>query len=237
MGKRGTKPQGKVKIKWSANFAYAVGLIVTDGCLYGDGRHISLTTKDIQQAENFKRCLGLNVKIGKKYSGFRNKNECLHVQFGDVLFYKFLVSIGVTPAKSKTLGKINIPDKYFFDYLRGCFDGDGCFYSYWDPRWKSSHMFYIEFATASENHVVWLQNEIENKLKVKGYIKSTKNQVCLHLRYAKRESMEIIRNMYYNPGVVCLSRKFVKIKKALAIEKKQQSKFNAQVAELVYAYD
>lgn len=225
MGKRGTKPQGKVKIKWSSKFAYAIGLIVTDGCLYSNGRHISLTTKDMEQAENFKKCLGLSVKIGSKYSGSNEKKEYFHVQFGDVLFFEFLVSIGITPAKSKTIGKIDIPDKYFFDYLRGCFDGDGCFYSYWDSRWKSSHMFYIEFITASETHVKWLQKEIKNKIKVKGYIKSSKNQVCLHLRYAKKESMEIIKNMYYNPRVVCLTRKLLKIKKALSIEKKQQESY------------
>lgn len=223
MGKRGTKPQGKVKIKWSPGFAYAIGLLVTDGCLYKDGRHISLTTKDIEQAENFKKCLGLSVKIGSKYSGF--KGVCYHVQFGDVIFFEFLVSIGITPAKSKTIGKIDIPDEYFFDYLRGCFDGDGCFYSYWDPRWKSSHMFYIEFASASNKHIIWLQKEIEDKIKIKGSIKSTKNQACLILRYAKKESLEIIENMYYNPRVVCLARKLTKVKKALIVERKQQSNY------------
>ena len=49
MGKRGPKPKGKVKINWSANFAYAIGLLVTDGCLYNDKRHMSLTTKDIDR--------------------------------------------------------------------------------------------------------------------------------------------------------------------------------------------
>jgi hypothetical protein len=28
MGKRGQKPKGKIKIKWSANFAYAIGLLI-----------------------------------------------------------------------------------------------------------------------------------------------------------------------------------------------------------------
>jgi hypothetical protein len=31
MGKMGPKPKGKVKIKWSANFAYAIGLLTTSG--------------------------------------------------------------------------------------------------------------------------------------------------------------------------------------------------------------
>src|SRR3972149_1541981 len=64
------KPLGKIKIEWSPEFAYAIGLIATDGCLYNDGRHLSLTTKDQEQADNFVDCLGLTVKIGKKSRGY-----------------------------------------------------------------------------------------------------------------------------------------------------------------------
>lgn len=36
------------------------------------------------------------------------------------------------------------------------------------------------------------------------------------LKYAKRESMEILKKMYHNPNVVCLKRKRRKVEKALA---------------------
>jgi hypothetical protein len=225
MGKRGPKPQGKVEIKWSPEFAYAIGLLVTDGCLYNDGRHISLTTADLEQAKNFKKCLGLKVKIGFKSSGKDKKNRCFHVQFGDILFYQFLLSIGLSSAKSKTIGKIEIPSKYFFDYLRGCFDGDGTFYSYWDPRWRSSHMFYLEFVSASSRHIAWLQRELFFRLKITGHAVKNKNRSFFQLKYAKKEALEIIKSMYYDPGVVCLSRKLGKINKALTVEKKQQMKY------------
>jgi len=226
MRKRGTKPQGKIKIKWSANFAYAIGLLVTDGCLYNDGRHMSLTTKDIEQAINFKKCLGIKVKIGLKGSGSTKEKKYYHVQFGDVIFYKFLYSIGITSVKSKTINEIDVPDQYFFDFLRGCFDGDGCFYSYYDPRWRSSHMFYLTFSSASLRHVLWLQEEICYRLPTKGHISKSKRKGSIYnLRYAKKESLEIIKKMYYNPKVVCLTRKRIKIKKALNIEKKQQKKY------------
>src|SRR3989344_5929092 len=142
MGKRGIKPKGKVKIKWSPQFAYAIGLLATDGCLLNDGRHIDLTSKDREQLMNYKKCLAIDTKITSKHSSLGNRY--LRVQFGDVLFYRFLLGIGFTPAKSKTMAHLAIPKKYFFDFLRGCFDGDGCFYSYWDPRWHSSFMYYLE---------------------------------------------------------------------------------------------
>ena len=121
------------------------------------------------------------------------------------------------------MSKLKIPEKYFFDFLRGCFDGDGCFYSYWDPRWRSSHMFYLEFVSASKKHINWLQDELEKKIGVVGHttIAIRKNKY-FQLKYAKKESIEIINKMYYNPSVVCLSRKRVKILEALKIEKKQQ---------------
>jgi len=52
MGKRGVKPKGKVNIKWSPNFAYAIGLLVTDGNLSPDGYHLNLTSKDLEQIKN-----------------------------------------------------------------------------------------------------------------------------------------------------------------------------------------
>lgn len=216
---------GKVKIRWSANFAYAIGLLVTDGCLYGDYRHMSLTTKDLEQAENFRKCLGLTVKIGLKSRGASKEKKYYHVQFGDVLFYEFLQSIGLTPAKSKTIGEVQVPDEYFFDYLRGCFDGDGSFYSYWDPRWRSSHMFYVIFVSASKEHVKWLRHTLKERAGVDGHITDDGKKSTQQLKYAKKEALVIIEKMYYNSRVVCLGRKRAKVKKALAIEKKQQKKY------------
>lgn len=115
------KPLNRIKTEWSNDLAYIVGLMTTDGNLSIDGRHISFTSKDIQLIKTFKKCLGIKNKIGLKTSGFSEK-KYPHIQFGDINFYKWLVGIGLTPHKSKTLGKLEIPDKYFFDFLRGHFD-------------------------------------------------------------------------------------------------------------------
>ena len=226
MGKRGPKPQNKVKIKWSANFAYVIGLLVTDGSLSKDGRHLCFTSKDIEQIKNFQECLNIkDIKIGVNF-GEDRKHFAYRVQFGDTDFYKFLFSIGITSNKSKTIGKIFIPPKYFFDFLRGSFDGDGSFYSYWDPRWRSSHMFYLTFNSASIKHTSWIQEEINCRLHSRGHISKSKRKGSIYsLRYAKKQALEIIKKMYYNPKVVSLSRKRVKIQKTLKIERIQQKKY------------
>ncbi len=205
-------------MRWTANLAYAVGLITTDGCLSNDGRHIILTSKDLDQIQNFIKILKLTSKIGTKTSGFSEKRY-YNLQFGNVKFYRFLLSIGLTPNKSKTLGEILIPDKYFRDFLRGHLDGDGCTYSYWDPRWKSSFMFYTNFMSASEKHLRWIQEKIQKLSGVSGKL-TYHGKSYFHLRFAKNDSIKLMEFIYYKSNLICLERKRFKIQQALSIIRK-----------------
>mgnify|MGYP001597373150 CR=1 FL=1 len=216
--KRGPKPKGKVKIQWSPEFAYAIGLLTTDGNLSPDGRHINFTSKDRELAELFKRILRLDNVIGRKARGYSQEKRYFVVQFGDVLFYRFLCSIGLSSKKSKTLSAIRIPEEYMPDFLRGHLDGDGTFYSYWDPRWKSSFMFYTIFLSASKKHINWLRIRIQDVAGIRGHVTKSVNDSVHQLKYAKTESLKLLPKLYYNSAVVCLSRKRKKIEQALIIE-------------------
>ncbi len=206
-------PLSKTHVAWSPQFAYAVGLLTTDGSLSKDGRHIDLTSKDTEQLENFLRCLGRKNRIGTKNNG--QGQQALRVQFSDVVFYAFLAGIGLTPNKTKTIGKIKVPDEYFFDFLRGHFDGDGSFHSYFDPRWRSSFMFYTIFVSASKKHIDWLREEIRKRLGISGHITKSKTDSIYQLKFAKAESLQLIPKMYYDKQSVCLTRKKLKIERAL----------------------
>lgn len=210
------RPLGKVKIKWSPEFAYALGLLATDGNLSKDGRHFDFTSKDRQQLLNFMKCLDIRVKIGHKVSGYSGK-KTTRIQFGDKNLYGFLLKIGFSPAKTKTIAELEIPDKYFFDFLRGHFDGDGTFYSYWDPRWKSSFMFYTAFISASGIHINWIRSKIFEFLKIKGHVTGDGKKSVYQLKYAKKESLKLLPKIYYSSKIICLSRKRLKVRKALAI--------------------
>ena len=216
MGKRGPKPRENIEQEWNANLAYCVGLIATDGCLYNDGRHISFVSADIQLVELFRDLLKLSNRIGYKKSS-TSERKCPNIQFGNVGFYKWLMKIGMTPRKSLTLGPLNVPSKYFIDFVRGCFDGDGSIYSYMDPRWANSHMFYISFCSASKVFIDWLQNQLSKIAGIGGHISVNKN--LFQLRFAKAESLVLIRKMYYRRQIPCLERKREKI---LDILKKHQ---------------
>jgi len=211
MKRRGPKPKKLIDTKWSSNLAYAVGLLATDGCLARYSTLIDLTSNDREQLLNFNHCIGVNLKIGLKDSSLSHR--CLRVQIKNRVFYNFLLSIGLTPAKSKTIGEIKVPDKYFFDFLRGCFDGDGCFYSYWDKRWRSSFMFYTEFTSASPKFILWLQNKVFNEIGITGHVTSDSKGSTQQLKYAKADSLKLLKCMYHSSELVCLSRKILKIGK------------------------
>lgn len=209
------KLKKKITTNWSPNLAYVVGLITTDGCLSKDKRHIDFTSKDIKLIKTFQNCLGLqNIKIGYKKSG--SKRWCPRIQFGDVNFYRWLEEIGLTPRKSKTIGALKIPDKFFFDFLRGCFDGDGSIYAFWDPRWHSSYMFYLQFASASITYLNWLKKIIYCMSNVKGRIKPSGG--CYLLVYAKAGTRILLKKMFYSENIPCLERKLVKAKKIITID-------------------
>lgn len=215
MGKRGPKPKGKVKIAWSPDFAYAIGLIVSDGNLSPDGRHINFTSKDLEMIQLFQKALGIEIHIGRKANRASKEKSYFVVQFSDVLFYQFLMSIGLMPNKSKIIGEIKIPAKYFFDFLRGSFDGDGCTYSYFDPRWRSSFMFYTCFVSASPAHIIWLREEIRKRINIRGHINSDSKRLFQQLKYAKADSLKLLMKLYPSRNVICLSRKRLKIEEML----------------------
>ena len=185
--------------------------MTTDGSLSKDGRHIDLTSKDREQLENFLKAANLKCKIGLKKSG--SGNVSFRVQLSNVDLYKFLVSIGLTSNKSKTLKNVEIPNDLFFDFLRGHFDGDGSFYSYTDKRWENSQMYYMCFCSASKDHIEWIRHKINELLKIRGSLVKTAKNSTYQLKFAKKESRILISHLYYNNQVVCLKRKQSKITK------------------------
>lgn len=202
-------PTGKVTIKWSPKFAYAIGLIATDGNLSKDGRHIIFTSKDLQLARLFHSYFGLQVSIGKKSRGYSFKKKYFNIQFGDVIFYRFLLSIGLTPNKSKTLKELKIPKKYFLDFFRGCLDGDGTIGTYFHP--ESKHLqLRVRLYSASRLFVNWIRKELL-QIGVQGYV--TCSRGLWSLVYAIKASTKLLNLVYYAGHPKSLGRKYKLAKK------------------------
>lgn len=200
-------PLGKVRIEWSNNFAYAIGLIATDGNLSKDGRHINLTSKDLEMLMNFKKCLGLENKIGRKARGGSMDKKYFVLQFGDRIFYDFLLSLGLTPRKSLTLGELAVPDQFFSNFLRGCIDGDGSIGSFKHPESKHPQLR-VRLYSGSKNFLLWIKDRIMSNFNIDtGWIEEKGKTRIYKLVFAKEDSIKLLKFIYSNSNC-SLTRKY-----------------------------
>lgn len=155
-----------------------------------------------------KRALDISNKIGKKARGGTSEKKYYVLQFGSVVFYRFLVKIGLDAAKSKTLRKISLPSKYFADFLRGYLDGDGSINSFAHPESKFPQLR-LTFASGSLAMVQWVKEEITKHIHIHGgWIYTDKRKDVYTLCYAKNDTKKILRFVYYKGVHLKLSRKF-----------------------------
>lgn len=193
---------------WTPEIAYAVGLIATDGNLSSSGRHVSLSSSDRDLLETFLRCIGRQAAIGTVRGGYGNGG--LHVQIGDVGLCRWLLSIGLTPRKSFTLGSIDVPDTYMPHLLRGLLDGDGsvidCTY---DGSGKAKGGRYrtllVRFTSASRAHADWVRDTITRMYGVSGGLWCEDG--VYQLTYGTQASLRLLPALYSSEGVPCLERK------------------------------
>lgn len=214
--KRGTRKTNILRTDWSPELAYAIGLIVTDGNVSPDMRHVSFTSKDLELVLLYRRALGITNAIGRKGRGAdRTRKKYYVVQFGSVQFIEFLLQIGVMPAKSKTVGKVHVPDQYFFDFLRGCFDGDGNYNEFVHSESRHAQLR-IRLYSASEKFLVWVQGEVARCVpKCGGWIRKEPGSSVYVLSYGKRGAVAILKRMYTRTTRFSLSRKYGIAKKYL----------------------
>lgn len=222
--------------KWSSDLAYAVGLLVTDGNLSKDGRHITMRSSDLDLLETFKRCLGIQGNIRKTHSDGFAKKQAYRLQFSDAQFYRWLLTIGLFPAKTYTIGKIKVPSLYFQDFLRGHLDGDGSVYTYVDKynNYRGHNYInqrvYVKFISASQTHINWLHETIKRLARTKGALECKKhtkiNRVPMwEIKFSKKESLQLLTWIYYQETLPCLKRKkelAIKIFNLIANEKRRK---------------
>ena len=156
--------------------AYAVGLIATDGNLSQTGQSTNVVSGDIALLEAFKRCVPRAGQIG------RHGPNCWHVNVSSVDFHRWLRTIGLAPAKSLTLGAIDVPDAVFTDLARGLMDGDGSLDNFVHhpggnvrryPNYRYERLN-VGFHSASQQHLMWLRDRLRCLLSIDGAILKAK---------------------------------------------------------------
>jgi len=211
-GRRATIEPG-----WSARTAYVVGLIATDGCLVQRPRRIDFGSSDRQLAETFTALIGTPGRF--RSAKTREGNIHNRVQFKHAEFYRWLLTIGLTPRKSLTLGALDVPELFFAPLVRGLLDGDG---SITNHVWRADmterpHSNYFwewlnaRFASASIRHLEWLRERLHcTPGLIGGSIQTTLKEDgrrCHQLKFGKYDSIRLLSWLYADPAAPCLERK------------------------------
>ena len=184
-------------IKWSNDIAYLVGLITSDGCLIKGKPKISFTNKDMELINAVKEITRKCIKE-KEYKIVDLKHDCYSYSITSRKFYYFLEDIGLTPDKSLTIGKLDIPNKYFWSFLLGEIDGDGSIIN-------NSNNINLEIYSGSKIFLKYLKNKISDLcFDDCGKIYDTKDVYRLYFPYY--QTNYILQQCYSNSNY-CLTRK------------------------------
>ena len=172
-----------------------------------------MVSTDRQIIDQYCRCLGLRpndtaegdwpdqkaVPIPLLQSQRPPYKRQYSVIFSDHRYRARLEEIGLIPNKSLVLGPLHVPDLYFRDFLRGEFDGDGC----WSvSRTQKKDTLLGLFTSGSRPFLQWIQATLERLGGTRGgWIRN------IELRYQGNPAEQLGRFLYYAKDLPCLSRK------------------------------
>ena len=114
--------------------SYVLGYITADGCITVSKNRrkypfsLNITSTEKKHLYRIRKTLESEHKVGKKTGG--KENVAFQIQIRNQIIAKDLMKLGIFPRKTYNLGPIEVPDKYFSDFVRGFFDGDGTVYVY-----------------------------------------------------------------------------------------------------------
>ncbi len=200
--------------KWSPEMAYLLGYITADGCVIKRRDRINsyvlnITSKDKKHLFKIRNVLNSNHPISQKYNSQGLAYSQIQICNKDIC--KDLMVLGIFPRKTYYLDPIKVPQKYFRDFVRGFFDGDGTVYIY---RVNDVPQIKVGFVSTSYRFIKELNRQLCQKLnipvksihrKVKGGVKTmTQYDICFYINDCEK----LVKFMYGDNHALCLLRKY-----------------------------
>jgi intein-encoded DNA endonuclease-like protein len=106
--------------RWSAEMAYVLGFILTDGCI--SGNMIIISQKDHEILDRIRGAIETNNPIRKRKNG-RSHIHTLVINRKSMV--EDLAKLGIGEKKSLTVKFPEVPSEYLHHFIRGVVDGDG----------------------------------------------------------------------------------------------------------------
>lgn len=175
--------------------AYFLGLLATDGCVSDKGK-ISLGLTDLELIEDINWFLGGQLNIYKYVDKRHSNAKPMHyIYFKNPDIVNTLVSLGLTPRKTKTL-KVSFSITYSF--LRGVIDGDGCIVK------ESQKSIAVFISTHSKNFCLQLSEFLlSNNYKHSVYEVNS----MFTIRIGRKQQLLKLYDSMYKQATVYLERK------------------------------
>lgn len=187
------------KVLNTSNKSYWLGFILADGNIYQNQFKLKLSITDEDHLKNLKTELKSNHNIY-----YENNKKACFIRICSNSFCNNLISLGCLPNKSLI---VKYPNTNNFDshFIRGYFDGDGCFYNYKNKQATFS------IVSGSLDILESIKNILTNKLNIKinMYCRKTKN-ITHVLSVSRIEDLKKLYHFLYDEAEYFLNRKRIK---------------------------
>lgn len=180
--------------------AYLLGYICADGCISKDGK-LMFATKDKILLEKINRVFQSNKSI-KKYGN----GKYFRLEFCSHEIKDSLLKLRIIPKKPLRAYPSNLSKKFYPDFVRGYFDGDGCF------AYHVTYDIYKSMITSCNYKILeWINNILPTQ---QGTIYK-RTSTCYELRYGFADTLKLGNFIYKDlkQSDIYLPRKFILFKK------------------------
>ena len=190
---------------WTPEMAYIFGFWIADGNMAKNRNVISFCSKDF----NLLELINFNLKSSYKIS---DCNNAFQLPICNKTIYNDILKLGGTPRKSLTIQFPDVPDEYLSHFIRGEFDGDGCFYIKKDKHRIHNNKYLDSNFVGNIDFLSVLKDKIKEKIDIDPtnfrIVNKNCNRRIYHLTYFGKKAIVLGNYIYQDSENLRLERKF-----------------------------
>jgi intein-encoded DNA endonuclease-like protein len=186
--------------------AYWLGFLYADGCISKDFRQIIIELSDIDKThlEKFLIAVGSNANVNI------NKRKYARIYIGCKEMALDLAKLGCIPKKSLILkfpSKEQVPQHLVEHFIRGYYDGDGCFVKY--VRSKVNSKGELCHYGVYELNILGTYDMMHNFMGLFGFQLNIHPETKVYkIRYQSKAKIKHVLNYMYENATIFLDRKY-----------------------------